>query len=268
LGPRGPAPLLGASGAKSTHVGPDIPVKLVVTISRDIGAMRRPMPSSFALAVLATAPLALAGCNAVPSAPQHQELHRSAAFLPSAPDERACLAGLGAREASFTVVPDAYYGAGCATINTVRLFSLSGDRSPFAVSNLGPVACPLANAFAGWARFGVDRAAQQFFGSPLVRIETMGSYACRNIAGTERRSAHATANAIDVSGFDLADGRHITILGDWYAGDPTTRSFLRVVERSACRRFGTVLSPDYNTEHRNHLHVEYTGYNAPGSVCH
>ena len=42
-----------------------------------------------------------------------------------------------------------------------------------------------------------DRAAQQVLGSPLVRIETMGSYNCRNVAGSERRSAHATASARD-----------------------------------------------------------------------
>jgi len=102
----------------------------------------------------------------------------------------------------------------------------------------------------------VDRAARQILGSPLARIETMGSYACRNVAGTGRRSAHATANAIDVSGFVLADGRRISVLHGWNGGTAAEREFLRVVHTSACRRFGTVLGPDYNAAHRDHFHFE------------
>jgi hypothetical protein len=102
----------------------------------------------------------------------------------------------------------------------------------------------------------VDRAARQILGSPLVRIETMGSYSCRNVAGTDHRSAHATGNAIDVAAFVLADGRRISVLGGWNGGTAEERDFLRVVQTSACRRFGTVLGPDYNLAHRNHFHVE------------
>lgn len=129
----------------------------------------------------------------------------------------------------------------------------------FGISNLGPVKCGTAKAFTDWARFGVDRAARQILGSPLMRIETMGSYACRNVAGTDRRSAHARAEAIDVSGFVLEDGRRITLSGDWNDGTAAEREFLRVVHRSACKRFGTVLGPQYNAAHRDHFHLEGTG---------
>jgi hypothetical protein len=179
-------------------------------------------------------------------------------FAP-APETRSCLADLGARSAGFTPLPDQYYGAGCATINAVRLVSLASDNADLSVSNLGPVTCPLAATFAGWARFGVDRAARQMLGSPLVRIETMGSYNCRNVAGTDHRSGHASGNAIDVSGFVLADGRRITVLGNWNAGTANERQFLRLIQSSACKRFGTVLGPEYNPAHRNHFHVELSG---------
>jgi hypothetical protein len=146
----------------------------------------------------------------------------------------------------------------------VRLASLSGDSQSFNISNLGPVTCPLANTFAGWARFGVDRAARAILGSALVRIETMGSYNCRNVAGTDKRSAHATGNAIDVAGFVLADGRRITVLNGWNSNDPAEREFLHMVHQSACRRFGTTLGPDFNAAHRNHLHVDLMN----NGVCH
>ena len=118
--------------------------------------------------------------------------------------------------------------------------------------------CETAKTFSAWARFGVDRAARQILRSPLARIETMGSYSCRNVMGTSRRSAHSTGNAIDVSAFVLADGRRISLKGDWSDGSRDEREFLRVVHKSACKRFGTVLGPEYNAAHRDHLHLEGT----------
>jgi hypothetical protein len=204
---------------------------------------------------------ALAGCMDVPSAPapKRQVIRQSTTSFTPRPEARQCLANLGATRANFTPLPDQYFGAGCSTVNTVRLASLQGDYAALALSNLGPVTCPLANSFAAWARFGVDRAARQILGSALVRIETMGSYNCRNVAGSERRSAHATASAIDVSAFVLADGRRITVLDDWRGGTPAERQFLQVVHASACKRFGTVLGPNYNSAHQNHFHVELSG---------
>lgn len=191
---------------------------------------------------------------------------RPASVIASAPQsyaatdsELGCLADLGASGARFERLPDTYAAPGCNKLGTVQLSALAGDRSTFGVSNLGPVQCHVASAFGEWARFGVDRAARQILGSPIAKIETMGSYACRNVAGTERRSAHARAEAIDVSGFVLADGRRIVLKRDWDGGDAATREFLRVVHRSACKRFGTVLGPEYNAAHEDHFHLEGTG---------
>lgn len=230
-----------------------------------------------ALSLLATT-LALAGCGslipggsggAAPGAASKTATapaSRPATRIGSAPqsyaprpEDASCLADLGASGARFDLLPDSYAAPGCNKLGTVQLMALAGDRSRFGVSNIGPVQCGVAKAFSDWARFGVDRAAQQLLGSPIARIETMGSYACRNVAGTERRSAHARAEAIDVSGFVLADGRRIVLQRDWNGGDGATREFLRVVHKSACKRFGTVLSPNYNAAHRDHFHLEGTG---------
>ena len=201
----------------------------------------------------------LSACIAAPDAPRRQPIRQSTTTFSPRPDVRQCLANLGQRSASFTPIRDQFYGAGCSTLGTVQLASLQGDNAALALSNLGPVTCPLANTFAAWARFGVDRAAQQILGSALVRIETMGSYSCRNVAGSNRRSAHATANAIDVAAFVLADGRRISVLTGWTTGSAQERRFLTVVHASACKRFGTVLGPSYNAAHRDHLHLELSG---------
>ena len=201
----------------------------------------------------------LAACGAVPEGRQQAAPRRAPLVYAAHPEARACLASLGRSQAGFTPLPDQYFGAGCSALNAVRLSSLSGDTAQLAVSNLGPVACPLATTFAAWARFGVDRAARQILGSPLVRIETMGSYNCRTVAGTDRLSAHATARAIDVSAFVLADGRRISVLQDWTGEDNQARAFLQTIHASACKRFGTTLGPAYNTAHRDHLHLELSG---------
>ena len=178
------------------------------------------------------------------------------------PQARQCIAELGRSGSQFAPLPDRMYGGGCSTLDSVQLDRVGGDLGPLTVTNLGPLACPLANTFAAWARYGVDRAARQILGSPLVRIETMGSYACRNVAGTGRLSAHSRAEAVDIGAFVLADGRRVSVKNGWNAS-PQEREFLRVVHRSACKRFGTVLGPDYNAAHHDHLHLEL----GDGSFC-
>lgn len=202
--------------------------------------------------------MVLAGCRMMPDGGD-QPRRTAAPTYQLSPEARQCLANLGKADANFTPVPDRWFGAGCSTLNTVHLSAVQSDRDRLEVSNLGPVACPLAHTFAAWARFGVDRAARQILGSGLARIETMGSYSCRNVAGTGRRSAHSTANAIDVSAFVLEDGRRVSVLGDWSGGSEDERRFLRTIHGSACKRFATVLGPDYNAAHRDHMHVETGG---------
>lgn len=234
--------------------------------------MTKPRTSSFVTVTMFAA--ALAGCGMVPSgqgpaaksvrtatpasAPANRVASAPPSYLPRA-DDRVCMTQLGAAGARFTPVPDTYAAPGCNKLGTVQLSALAGDGSQFGVSNIGPVQCATAKAFSDWARFGVDRAAHEILGSRLARIETMGSYNCRRVAGTERLSAHARAEAIDVSGFLLEDGRRINLKQDWHNGPPAVREFLRVVHSSACKRFGTVLGPAYNAAHADHFHLEGTG---------
>lgn len=219
---------------------------------------------------LAISTLALAGCGMVPTGSDSSSQASTARVPQSAPrpvavshEAQMCLAGLNQSGSSFSPLPDKYYGAGCSAINSVQLSAVRGDRSEFGLSNLGPVTCPTAQTLSEWARYGVDRAARQILGSPLARIETMGSYSCRNVAGTTRRSAHAQAAAVDIAAFVLADGRRISVKSDWDDGDSKTRQFLRIVHGSACKRFGTVLGPEYNAAHRDHFHLEAGN----GSFC-
>ena len=120
--------------------------------------------------------------------------------------------------------------------------------------------CELALAVSIWRRQSVEPAAREILGSDVVQIDHFGTYACRpvnNQAGN-RPSAHSRAAALDFGGVRLRDGRRITVAGDWSADDDEAR-FLKRIRDDACRIFGTVLSPEYNSFHRDHLHLEPGG---------
>lgn len=210
------------------------------------------------LLALAAVTLALSACiGGSPQRPaERPQVNRSAPVQPSG-ETRACFAQLNNTGARFTPLPDQDHGGGCITRGALRLTDAGTETT-----NMGPVTCPLARNFVAWARYAVKPAAQQVFGQDIVRIETMGTYSCRNIYGgrSGRLSQHAFANAIDVSAFVLADGRRVTVLGGW-RGDGRDQEFLRLIRQSACRRFPTVLSPDYNAAHANHFHFDMSGAN-------
>jgi len=220
----------------------------------------------FKRAALLLCTLGLAACSALPGGREESRAPSSAARPgPTNNLDNQCLRQLGAAGAAFTPLPDRYIAPGCTNLNTVQLQSWPSDRATLVATNLGPVTCSVSQAFVGWARFGVDRAAREILGSPLRSIETMGSYTCRNVAGSSRRSGHATGDAIDIGGFVLENGHRISVKAGWNGGTAQEREFLRVVRQSACKRFGTVLSPDYNAAHHDHLHLE--GVIAGSAFC-
>lgn len=205
-----------------------------------------------ALPLLLVPLMLLAGCGGRPPAPTTAH-GRAMAYAPSKAETRQCYADLSRIGVAFTPLPDRERGGGCSTVGTVRL-----DDIGVPVANLGAMRCGLAEKFTQWVRNAVVPAAWQMLGSPLVEVETYGTYACRDTVGTARAklSGHAIANAVDVAAFDLADGRRISVLDDWHSSDAQVRAFMQTIHASACKRFGTVLSPDYNYAHRNHFHLE------------
>ena len=98
-----------------------------------------------------------------------------------------------------------------------------------------------------------------FSNSETIAYLDLRAYSCRQMRtsrGTSfRMSQHATANAIDISGFRLADGRSITLLRDW-DGDTAKAAFLREVRDGLCDWFNITLSPDYNRLHADHFHAD------------
>ena len=117
-------------------------------------------------------------------------------------------------------------------------------------------ACPAAAALYLWQRDTLAPAADAHFGSSVASVSHAGSYNCRRLYGRPDGpwSRHATADAVDITGFTLENGRTVSLLADW-EGDADESAFLRDVRDGACDLFSSVLSPDYNAAHADHFHL-------------
>lgn len=144
----------------------------------------------------------------------------------------------------------------CGLTRPFKIAALLDGEVPF--DNPYTLDCPMIAALNNWVRDVVQPEAQARFNERVVEIESFGTYSCRGINGDAgaRLSEHAFGNAIDVSGFRLADGREISIMRDWPNGDEPTQAFLRDVHGGACGYFTTVLGPGYNFLHYNHFHLD------------
>lgn len=171
-------------------------------------------------------------------------------------DPRRCLDVLSTSRFQYQPLHDRVTGYACGFFNAVRIDQTASDiGEPFSLS------CRAAVSLALWELHVLQPAALEHYGQPIARIEHYGSYACRNVYGRPQatRSRHATAEALDVSGFVLADGSRIRVLRDWGNGGAHGR-FLRRVRTGACNFFDGVLSPDYNEAHRDHFHFDRGPY--------
>ncbi|MFN7128712.1 MAG: extensin family protein [Brevundimonas sp.] len=170
-----------------------------------------------------------------------------------------CLAELNAARVRFSPVPDRQNTAVCGLSQGGVLGPDLGTVARMAPGDV-QMTCQTALALSLWRRQSLEPAAREILGSDVVQIDHMGAYACRNVnngAGSTRISAHAQAAALDFAGVRLRDGRRISVTADWKGDAPEAR-FLRRIRDDACRIFGTVLSPDYNAVHYDHLHLEAT----------
>lgn len=163
----------------------------------------------------------------------------------------ACFAALNRSKLDYTQLADRPLERGCGVEARTQIV-----RSHYAYSSGFEAPCALVAALY-WYEQRLGALAREQLGKTITRIEHFGTYACRNIynRAESRRSAHATASAIDISGFRLDDGSSVSVLRDW-GKDTAKGRFLTAARDEACRFFGMVLSPAYNEAHANHFHLE------------
>jgi hypothetical protein len=165
-----------------------------------------------------------------------------------------CRAAFARAEKAVVIEPARTEAAQCIRQDTIKLASLSTAKL-----RMEETRCAIAARLFMWEYNVVQPAARKYFNEPVTEIIHFGSYACRNIRGSAATSEHATANAFDVAGFRFRSGKLITIRQQWQGSQPSAE-FLKNVRDGACDYFNLVLSPDFNADHHDHLHVDMGWY--------
>lgn len=123
--------------------------------------------------------------------------------------------------------------------------------------------CQSALRLAMWERHGLQTAAERHLGVAIREIRHFSSYSCRKLRSTNgvssRMSSHATANAIDVSGFVTTDGQIVDLKQHWTQPGPKS-AFLKDVFDASCLWFPVALGPEFNALHADHFHLQTTGW--------
>jgi hypothetical protein len=132
---------------------------------------------------------------------------------------------------------------------------VNGRMVPF--SSEAVTSCGMATALPGW----VAEVDSYLFARENTRVAevTVGtSYMCRNVNNADdgNLSFHAFAEAVDIVGFRLEDGRMVTVEGGWSDALSSEGRLLRFAHDAACARFSTTLGPEANALHKDHLHLD------------
>ncbi|MEZ5872848.1 MAG: extensin family protein [Nitratireductor sp.] len=155
-----------------------------------------------------------------------------------------------------------------------------GETSPLRLTSVADVdlpSRPLVNCATatGFAELVI---ALRDAGHDIVSITTGPGYECRirNRAAEGKLSEHGFANAIDISQLVLRDGTTVSVENDWphlpesdlalsteekkasraaRAQSPAAQ-LLADVTAAACKQFTTVLTPDSNSAHHGHIHLD------------
>lgn len=181
--------------------------------------------------------------------------------------EKACLSS-GAVVPGPDVRPIGEFdGPGACGADRPFKVSAVGKRQKVPLNEATNLNCPMVAAVDDWVERVVQPTAEAQFGQPVVGLEHMGSYSCRNIAGRRQKSEHAYMNALDVSGFKLADGRTVRVKSGWRSADASEANFLRAVGGAACEEFTTVLGPGSDAAHQDHLHLDLARHSKGRRVC-
>ncbi len=176
----------------------------------------------------------------------------------AANDPQTCLAVLQSAATIAEISPITSENPNCGAATGLTITGVAGTG----IRDL-QTSCAVALRLAMWTRHGVQPAALAILGQDLESIQHQGSYNCRRMrtssGGSSRWSTHATAEAIDVRGFRLADGARIALIDNW--DDGTSKgAFLKAVHAAACKWFVTTLGPDFNRLHADHFHLQARGW--------
>jgi hypothetical protein len=180
------------------------------------------------------------------------------------PPPSACRLALTDTIATAPSIPDITGPGGCGGPDLVKLEAIMlPDGSRVAVTPAAILRCPMARALADWVRTDIAAlAAAQ--GSRVADLDNFDSYECRgrNRVRGAKLSEHGRANALDVRGVKLANGRMLAL-----TDREVPREVRETVLQSVCARFTTVLGPGSDGYHEDHIHLDLAERRGGYRIC-
>jgi hypothetical protein len=147
--------------------------------------------------------------------------------------------------------------ASCALQSPLALSAVVANGRQIPFSNAVTTDCGMATALPGWIG-DVDRFLLASENTRIASVNVGTGYMCRNVNNGKigNLSFHGFGDAVDVMGFTLEDGRTIDVETAWPGTIPDGSRVMRFARDAACTRFTTVLSPDADASHQDHLHLD------------
>ncbi len=272
----GMAAMLLAAGAPASAPRPvprpppaTIEAAIAAALAATMATSPRPTERPQAQGIETAVALALAGPLAGPGAPARSprpaprpDMRRATATATGdqgAPARGALCGRRQIRGETIATIPGRL--AGCGIARPVRVSEVSGVRlNTPAIMN-----CRTARTLDDWVRQQAKPAVGRR-GGGLAALKVIASYSCRtrNSQPGARISEHGKGNAIDIAGITLKNGDYIGVSEDW--GKGRNGRLLRALHEGACGPFGTVLGPEADRFHRDHLHFDTASYRG-GAYC-
>ncbi len=148
-------------------------------------------------------------------------------------------------------------GAGACGIAAPLQVYVAGRQSAVSFDTPPSLDCRFAVLMGAFIEGPMQEIAQENLGARVASIGPGGSYSCRtrNSQRGAKLSQHARGLAFDLHSVTLTDGRVLTVLEGW-DGDSDESAFWQELHAAACGPFNTVLGPEENRAHANHLHFD------------
>jgi hypothetical protein len=183
---------------------------------------------------------------------------------PAPPPPSGCRLALSEEIAIAPSIPDIHGAGGCGGEDLVRLEAVVlPDKQRVSVKPAAILRCTMASAIADWIRTDMAPLAASL-GSVISGLDNFDSFECRGrnrVVGAQL-SEHGRANALDVRGMKLANGRAISLT------DRTVpREVRESVLHSVCARFATVLGPGSDWYHEDHIHLDLMERHNNYKIC-
>jgi hypothetical protein len=190
------------------------------------------------------------------------EREQPAATAPPLPS--ACRLALSEEIAIAPSIPDIRGPGGCGGEDLVRLEAVVlPDKHRVALKPAATLRCTMASAIADWVRADMAPLTASL-GSEISDLDNFDSFDCRGrngVAGAPL-SEHGRANALDVRGVKLADGRSISL-----TDREVPRDTREAILHSVCARFMTVLGPGSDGYHEDHIHLDLMERHNNYKIC-